>query len=47
MIFPRMSALSEVLWTPKEMRNPEDFKARLTVMKKRYDMWGANYFKGE
>jgi hexosaminidase len=47
MIFPRMSALSEVLWTPKEIRNPEDFKARLTVMKKRYDMWGANYFKGE
>ena len=47
MIFPRMSALSEVLWTPKEIRNPEDFKARLPVMKKRYDMWGANYFKGE
>ena len=43
MIFPRMSALSEVLWSPKEMRNPEDFKARLTEMINRYKMWGSNY----
>jgi hexosaminidase len=46
MIFPRMSALSEVLWSPKEGRNLEDFKARLPVMIKRYEMWGANYCKG-
>jgi len=45
MIFPRMSALSEVLWSPKEVRNLEDFKARLPVMIKRYEMWGANYSK--
>ena len=45
MIFPRMSALSEVLWSPKEVRNLEDFKARLPVMIKRYEMWGANYCK--
>jgi len=45
MLFPRMSALSEVLWSPKEMRNLEDFKARLPVMIKRYEMWGANYCK--
>ena len=45
MIFSRMSALSEVLWSPKEVRNLEDFKARLPVMIKRYEMWGANYSK--
>jgi hexosaminidase len=46
MIFPRMSALSEVLWSPKELRNTVDFKSRLTDMVKRYKMWGANYFTG-
>ena len=45
MIFPRMSALSEVLWSPKEVRNLEDFKTKLPVMIKRYEMWGANYCK--
>ncbi len=45
MILPRMSALSEVLWSPKEMRNPEDFKQRLPAMVTRYKMWGANYCK--
>jgi len=45
MIFPRMSALSEVLWSPKEVCNLDDFKTRLPVMIKRYEMWGANYSK--
>ncbi|HVZ96663.1 MAG TPA: beta-N-acetylhexosaminidase [Chitinophagaceae bacterium] len=45
MIFPRMSALSEVLWTPKEERDLNDFKQRLTYMAKRYQAWGANYFR--
>lgn len=45
MIFPRMSALSAVLWSPKELRNPEDFQTRLTVMTKRYELRGANYCK--
>jgi len=40
-----MSALSEVLWSPKEMRNLEDFKTRLPSMVNRYKMWGANYCK--
>ena len=43
MIFPRMSALSEVLWSPKELRNWKDFEVRLPGMIKRYKMWGANY----
>ncbi|MBO9595711.1 MAG: beta-N-acetylhexosaminidase [Niabella sp.] len=44
MLFPRMSALSEALWKPKADRNFDDFKKRLEVQKKRYDLWGANYF---
>lgn len=43
MIFPRLSALSEVLWSPKEKRNFPDFEKRLPVIFKRYGLWGANY----
>jgi len=45
MIFPRMSALSEVLWSPKEKRNWSDFEKRLPAQFKRYDLWKANYSK--
>jgi hexosaminidase len=45
MIFPRMTALSEVLWSPKENSSIDDFKQRLTQMNKRYELWNANYFK--
>lgn len=45
MIFPRLSALSEVLWSPKESRNYADFEKRLPAIFKRYDFWGANYSK--
>ncbi len=43
MIFPRLSALSEVLWSPKESRNWDDFKKRLQVQYARYDLWKVNY----
>jgi hexosaminidase len=43
MIFPRLSALSEVLWSPKEKKNWNDFEKRLQVQFKRYDLWKANY----
>ncbi|MEP6928264.1 MAG: family 20 glycosylhydrolase [Ginsengibacter sp.] len=43
MIFPRMGALSEVLWTKKENKNWNEFEAKLPVMIKRYELWGANY----
>jgi hexosaminidase len=43
MIFPRMSALSEVLWSPKEKRNWTDFERRIPVIFERYQSWGANY----
>jgi hexosaminidase len=45
MIFPRMSALSEVLWSPKDSRNIDEFKSELPDMYKRYQLWRANYFK--
>ncbi|WP_207423123.1 beta-N-acetylhexosaminidase [Desertivirga brevis] len=42
-IFPRMSALSEVLWSPKESRDWSDFEKRLKVQFSRYDLWKVNY----
>lgn len=44
-LFPRLSALSEVLWSPKESRSWTDFEPRLLTHFKRYDLWGANYSK--
>lgn len=44
-IFPRMSALSEVLWSPKEARNWNSFEKRLSTQFSRYELWGANYSK--
>ena len=44
-IFPRMSALSEVLWTPKEKKNWKDFEKKLPALFKRYEQWGAQYSK--
>jgi hexosaminidase len=43
MIFPRLSALSEVLWTPATSKSWNDFEKRLGVQFKRYDLWGVNY----
>jgi len=43
MIFPRMSALSEVLWSPKVSRSWSSFEARLPIQFKRYELWGANF----
>ncbi len=45
MIFPRMSALAEVLWSSKETRNYTDFEKRLPEIYKRYQFWGVNYCK--
>ncbi|HEY6063263.1 MAG TPA: family 20 glycosylhydrolase, partial [Chitinophagaceae bacterium] len=45
MLFPRLSALSEVLWSQKGKRDWADFQKRLLVQFKRYDLWEANYSK--
>src|SRR5688572_9357401 len=43
MIFPRLTALSEVFWSQKEKKNWSDFEQRLQLQLKRYDLWKANY----
>jgi hexosaminidase len=45
MIFPRMTALSEVLWTPQDQKDWTDFKKRLLTQFNRYDLWNVNYSK--
>ncbi len=45
MLFPRIAALSEILWSPKEKRDWKDFEKRLTEQFKRYDQWKVNYSK--
>ncbi len=45
MIFPRMTALSEVLWSSKELRNWADFEKRLPLQFKRYEWLKVNYSK--
>ncbi len=43
MILPRMTALSEVLWSSQELREWKDFNKRLNYFTKRYDALGLNY----
>jgi len=46
MALPRMTALAEVLWTPKDEQNWNDFQKRLITQFKRFDAMGVNYSKG-
>ncbi|MFT3904550.1 MAG: family 20 glycosylhydrolase [Niabella sp.] len=46
MVLPRMAALSEMLWLPKEKKDWDDFSKRLKVHFRMYDMLGLNYSKG-
>ena len=43
LMFPRIAALSEVLWTPKEKRDWKDFERRLPSVFKRLDKEKINY----
>jgi len=45
MIFPRLCALSEVVWSPKEVRNYENFRNRLLKHFGLFDKSGINYAK--
>jgi hexosaminidase len=45
MVFPRIAALSEAVWSPKEVRSWEDFSRRIKIFMKRYDQMGINYAK--
>jgi len=46
MIFPRLCAIAEALWTPDEGKNFEDFSNRLAVHRKRLDKLGINQYRG-
>ena len=43
MAFPRLSALAEVVWSPKQLRNWQDFERRLVVHEQRLDQLGVKY----
>jgi hexosaminidase len=43
MVFPRLCALAEVNWSPKESRNWEDFSRRIKVDCLRLDQLGVNH----
>jgi hexosaminidase len=46
MAFPRLCALAEVTWSPKEARDRNDFTRRLQTQFKRFDQAGINCRKG-
>ena len=45
MLFPRIAALSEVLWSPKEKRNWNDFEKRLSTIFENLEKQKINYSK--
>jgi len=45
MVLPRIAALAEVVWSPKELRNWPDFAGRLEHRMKRYEASGYTYAK--
>ncbi|HSC55455.1 MAG TPA: beta-N-acetylhexosaminidase [Phnomibacter sp.] len=45
MLFPRMAALSEVLWTKPEQKNWDAFKAKLPTQEQRYTLWKIHFSK--
>lgn len=44
MIFPRLTALSEVAWSPLKNKDWENFKTRLQTQFKRYELWDVHYY---
>lgn len=45
MVFPRMSALAEVVWSPAAVKSWKRFTAKMPKQLKRYDYLGINYAK--
>lgn len=45
MIFPRLLALSEIVWSPAETKNWEDFSHRVNLLFPRLEKMGINYAK--
>ena len=45
MLFPRMAAVSEVLWTSPKLKDYSDFLIRLNKQISSYRLWDVNYCK--
>jgi len=45
MLIPRISAIAEVCWTNKELKNINSFQQRMSKQFKRYEALGVNYAK--
>lgn len=45
MTYPRLIAVAETGWTPRDGKNIDDFKKRLEIHKKRLDYLKVNYFE--
>ncbi|WBL25227.1 glycoside hydrolase family 20 protein [Zunongwangia sp. HGR-M22] len=45
MLFPRLAALAEVVWSPEEQLDWEDFSVRIRKMMERFEVMGINYAK--
>jgi hexosaminidase len=46
MLFPRICAIAEAVWTPKEGKDFEDFSSRLEVHRRRLDTLGIYQYRG-
>ena len=46
MAFPRLCALAEVFWSPREKRDFASFERRLAVHGARLDLLGVNRYRG-
>ena len=46
-LFPRLCAFTEILWSPPEKRDWNDFQKRLEIHKKRLQKLGVDYFREE
>jgi len=44
-IFPRLTAFSETVWTPADMKDWDDFQARMNLHFGYFDVMGVDYFK--
>jgi len=43
MMLPRLAAMSEVLWSPKDRRDPQHFFSRIEPQLRRYQAAGYTY----
>ena len=45
MLYPRLAALAETVWSSKKLKDWDSFSKRITSMFKRYELLGINYAK--